>query len=135
MTFKSATRARFDAAELIGCDLDGITAPGASFTHANLLGAQMVGGDFSRATFKSASLNGANMSEGNFTGADFKDASLLGATLKGADLSSARNLTQHQVQEACADGETRLPRGLRGEACRGTRVIIRTHKTGPSGAE
>jgi hypothetical protein len=42
--------------------------------------------------------------------------------LKGADLSDAR-ITQDQLDEACADSTTRLPRGLTARACHG--VVIR----------
>ncbi|MFX9035064.1 pentapeptide repeat-containing protein, partial [Acinetobacter baumannii] len=57
---------------------------------------------------------------GNFAGASFHKAELTGADLKGADLSGARGLTQDQIEDACTDGSTRLPGGLRGGGCRRT---------------
>jgi hypothetical protein len=44
--------------------------------------------------------------------------------IRGTDLSRAVGLTQDQVGEACANEETRLPRGLQIGNCR-SRVVVR----------
>jgi hypothetical protein len=49
--------------------------------------------------------------------ADFHGASLDHAIIAGADLSRARGLDQAQLDEACADGRTRLPPGLAAKGC------------------
>jgi hypothetical protein len=45
--------------------------------------------------------------------------------LGGADLSGAKGLDQDQLDEACGDGGTRLPRGLTLKSCHGDRRSIR----------
>jgi hypothetical protein len=46
--------------------------------------------------------------------------------LGGADLSGAKGLDQDQLDEACGDGGTRLPRGLSlRKSCHGDRRSIR----------
>ena len=52
-----------------------------------------------------------------FDGADLREADLTQAVLAGADLSRARGLTQDQLDDACADGRTRVPPGLVAKAC------------------
>ncbi|OYX91377.1 MAG: hypothetical protein B7Y78_12300, partial [Caulobacter sp. 35-67-4] len=60
-----------------------------------------------------------------FHGADLRGADFSGAVLGGADLSGARGLDQDQLDEACGDGSTRLPRGLSVRSCHGDRRHIR----------
>lgn len=61
----------------------------------------------------------ANLRGARFDGADFRDADLRRANISGVDLSSARGLTQDQLDEACGDGATRAPKGLVVRACGG----------------
>jgi hypothetical protein len=42
----------------------------------------------------------------------------------GVDLSTARNLTQDQVDEACMQPGTRLPAGLVLHSCRGAHMVV-----------
>lgn len=87
------------------------------FDGADLRDVEAYGGVFSNARF-----SGANLSNGSFVGAflqgaDFRGATLQGTNFSGADLSSASGLTQAQLNRACGDENTRLPSGLRIQAC------------------
>jgi uncharacterized protein YjbI with pentapeptide repeats len=57
-------------------------------------------------------LSGADLSGANLSGAD-----LSRADLSGVDLSGARELTQTQLDEACGDGNTKLPEGFTIKPC------------------
>ena len=80
---------------------------GAILHYANLSRASLVGADLS-----GAGLIGANLSDAGLVGADLSYAMLLDANLTGADLSGAK-LTQTQLDEACGDANTKLPKGLK----------------------
>ena len=81
---------------------------GVFLLEANLSEALLFGADLSRAV-----LMGANLSEAKLSGAklmsadlsivDFSEAVLMRANISGALLSDARNLTQVQLNAACAD--------------------------------
>ena len=76
-------------------------------------------GDFTGASFAEANLNSARLRDADFARANFADANLLRADIRGADLSAARGLTQAQINSACGDEDTGLPRGLTVRECRG----------------
>ena len=81
---------------------------------------------FSHASFRSADLTNAQLAGGTFDAADFRDADLERTALHGADLANARGLTQDQLDEACGDSRTRLPRGLSVRSCSGgVRMIVK----------
>ncbi len=86
-----------------GADLRDINGYGALFTNANLSGANLT-----NATFVGAYLEGANLQGAIMTGANFS----------GAEMDKARGLTQRQLDAACGDDTTKLPRGMRIPACR-----------------
>lgn len=90
----------------------------ASFRNANLSVANLFGGRFTNADFSSANLDQAVLVGGYFGGANFEGASLAGANLSGGNFSSARGLTQAQLDAACGDATTQLPTGLNIRACR-----------------
>lgn len=98
MTAAEADRSNFSRADLSIANLYGIRATGANFSGANLSQASLVGGYFS--------------------GANFTGAILSGADLSGVEARSARGLTQAQLNSACGDETTELPRGLRIKSCR-----------------
>ena len=72
--------------------------------------------------FRSANLEGARLSHANLRGANLTGANLKGARLDAADLHRANlagtdlrdvhHLTQVQLNEACVDEKTQLPRTL-----------------------
>jgi uncharacterized protein YjbI with pentapeptide repeats len=88
---------------LAGTDLRDLNAYGAVFTGSNLAGADMVNGSYVGAYFEGANLRGAHLE---------------GANLSGAELARAQGLTQSQLQGACGDPATTLPRGLHVRPCR-----------------
>jgi uncharacterized protein YjbI with pentapeptide repeats len=82
---------------LSGTDLRDVNAYGAVFTGSNLSGANL--GD---ASFVGSYLQGANLSGARLDGANFS----------GAEMARAKGLTQAQLDQACGDAATTLPRGL-----------------------
>jgi uncharacterized protein YjbI with pentapeptide repeats len=97
MSLSTADRTNFSRADLSLANMYGVRATGANFSRANLAQATLVGGYFSGSNFA-----GANLSQTN---------------ISGAEMAGARGLTQAQLNMACGDGATTLPRGLRVAAC------------------
>jgi uncharacterized protein YjbI with pentapeptide repeats len=97
MSLSTADRANFSRADLSLANMYGIRATGTNFARANLAQAVLVGG--------------------YFTGSNFAGANLTGTNISGAEMANARGLTQGQLNSACGDAETTLPRGLRVAAC------------------
>ncbi len=91
------TSAILNYSNFSGADLRDVNAYGALFTGANLSGA-----DLTHASFVGVWLNGANLSGAHMDGTNFS----------GADMDQARGLTQRQLDHACGDQATTLPRGL-----------------------
>lgn len=85
-----------------GGDLRDVNAYGGVFTGANFAGANLT-----HATFVGTYLQGAN----------FRGATLTGVNFSGAEMDRAVGLTQAQLNGACGDEATTLPRGLRIRAC------------------
>ena len=79
----------------------------------NGFGMRAEGSDFTGVDFQDAVLVG-----GWFGGSKFDNAKFDNANLSGSDLSEAKGLTQAQLNTACGDGETRLPKGLVLQACK-----------------
>lgn len=87
------------------------------FNRADLRDVEAYGGVFSGSDFSGADLTNASFVGAYLQGATFSGATLSGANLSGADLSRAAGLTQAQLNRACGDGSTILPRNLRISAC------------------
>jgi uncharacterized protein YjbI with pentapeptide repeats len=85
-----------------GADLRDVNAYGAVFSSANFSGA-----DLTHASFVGTFLEGAN----------FGGAHLVGTNFSGAEMARARGLSQSQLDRACGDEATQLPRGLRIPRC------------------
>ena len=83
------------------------------------------GGRFDKASFRDAELEGAILAGASFDGADFKGARLDHTILAGADLSRANGLEQVQLDDACADGHTRVPAKLTAKLC-AARMLVHT---------
>lgn len=107
----------FSGARLRQSDLSLATADRARFHGANMSLANLFGGRFSSADFSDANLDRAILVGGYFGGARFDGAALAGANISGAEMESARGLTQAQLDSACGDVATTLPVGLRVRAC------------------
>lgn len=102
-----------------------------------LVDARLSGGQFQSARFREAVMNRVLATDGLFHGADFSGAilddgdfararfpaanfagaSMVATRFPGADLSGAVGLTQAQLDQACGDESTKLPRGLRIAPC------------------
>ena len=65
-----------------------------------------------------ADFTGANLAHANLAHADLTNATLAVASIKGADLSTAKGLTQAQLDLACGDKETKRPEGLHADSCK-----------------
>jgi uncharacterized protein YjbI with pentapeptide repeats len=90
---------------------------GANFSGARLVLMCMSYADFRGASFRNTDLAGANLAHARLDGADLTGANLSIASIKGTDLTHAIGLSQAQLDRACADTETKLPRGLRAKTC------------------
>jgi uncharacterized protein YjbI with pentapeptide repeats len=73
--------------------------------------------DFSGASFRNADLTHADFARAKLDYADLAGARLSSASFRGADLSHVKGLTQTQLDEACGDAATKLPRGLSVKTC------------------
>lgn len=110
-------RADFSNAVLTRADATRTRFEGANFTGADLTRAKLIEARCEDADFSGAVLTRANARRASFTRADFTRARLDGTDLSGADLRQARGLTQAQLNSACGDRETRVPRGMRVRLC------------------
>ncbi len=104
-------------ARLRQADLSLTTMNGANFRNAHLSIANLFGARFTGANFQNADLTRVSAVGAHFGGANFSGARLEGANLSGAELAEAHGLTQAQLNSACGDQTTTLPRNLRISAC------------------
>jgi uncharacterized protein YjbI with pentapeptide repeats len=95
--------AALDYTTMANADLRDVNGYAGRFTGVNFSGA-----DMTNSTFVGAYLGGANL----------RGAKLSGANLSGAEMAKAIGLTQSQLNAACGDEKTTLPRGLRIPACK-----------------
>lgn len=110
----SAKEASFLSAELQRADFGGADLTGADFRKAELGRASFKGATITHTRFAMANLSRAELQEAKFEGPiDFAGAFLFLARLDGLDLSQATGLEQWQVEQACGDGNTKLPQGLK----------------------
>jgi uncharacterized protein YjbI with pentapeptide repeats len=128
-----AQRADFEKIEAYRAGFQDVDATGAFFSSAelersNFTGAMLAGADFSkaelsRAIFDKAEITGVNFSSANLARADFTKAKFAGGInftdaflsltrLEGVDLSMSTGLDQHQLNIACGDAKTKLPKGM-----------------------
>ena len=87
------------------------------FSNTDMRDVEAYGGVFSSSNFSRANLTNASFVGAYLEGASFAGATLSGTNLSGAQLTRATGLTQGQLNQACGDGSTILPRGLRIPAC------------------
>lgn len=85
-----------------------------NLSRALLIGAWLPEAHLSEADLSGADLSGAKLSGADLPGADLSRADLFRADLSGADLSEATNLTQQQLDKACAapNNPPHLPKPL-----------------------
>ncbi|QSF53499.1 pentapeptide repeat-containing protein [Brevundimonas fontaquae] len=87
------------------------------FSNTDMRDVEAYGGVFSGSNFSRANLTNASFVGAYLEGASFAGATLSGTNLSGAQLARATGLTQAQLNRACGDSSTVLPRGLRIPAC------------------
>jgi uncharacterized protein YjbI with pentapeptide repeats len=115
-------RANFTEAQLQGADfteaqLQQAVLKKAQLKEAVLWKTQCQGADFTEAQLQGAflwqaQLQGAFLTRAQLQGANLVEANLEGAQLQGADLTDVQDLTQPQINRACVDEQTILPKGL-----------------------
>ena len=82
-----------------------------NFANANLSVSNLFGARFNRSDFSGANLQNATAVGTYFGASKLAGAKLEGANFSGADLSLVLDLTQSQLNQACGDETTRLPKG------------------------
>lgn len=107
------TGSRLRQADLSLSTLDKARLTGANLSVANAFGARFEDADATGVNFEDAVLVGAWFGGANLTGADLK-----GANVSGAYLVTATGLTQGQLDAACGDASTELPKGMTVAACK-----------------
>ncbi|HEY2708796.1 MAG TPA: pentapeptide repeat-containing protein [Caulobacteraceae bacterium] len=104
--------ARLRQADMSASVMNHTTMAGADLRDLNAYGAVFTGVSFAGANMTNASLVGAYLE-----GANFRGANLAGVNFSGAEMDRAVGLTQAQLNAACGDEATTLPRGLRVRRC------------------
>lgn len=114
--------------ELPGLDLSGTrlrqadlslsTFDRTKFTSANMSIVNAFGIRAEHADFSKVNFNDATLVGGAYGGSDFAGATFDNANLSGSDFETAKGLTQLQLNTACGDADTKLPKGLKLPACR-----------------
>ena len=117
-SFNQITGASFAGARLRQSNMTLAIFDRVNFSGTNLSIANMYGGRFTGTNFKKADLTDAILVGGSFEGTNFTGAVLKNANLSGAEMSSAKGLTQGQLNSACGDAYTELPGGLKVQHCR-----------------
>lgn len=108
----------FAGARLRQADLSTAIMNRTNFARTDMRDVNAYGALFSSANFSGANLGNASFVGTYLQGANFAGATLTGANFSGAEMDRATGLTQRQLNAACGDASTRLPRGLRIPACR-----------------
>ncbi|MCM2292742.1 pentapeptide repeat-containing protein [Allorhizobium sp. BGMRC 0089] len=129
-----ADGANFQRIEAYRSDMTGLSGLNADFesaemqrvtlSRANLAGANFKKAELSRALFDRAILTGVDFSFANLSratlinartdgGMNFTDSFLFRTRIEGLDLSTAKGLTQDQIDLACGDDKTILPADLK----------------------
>jgi uncharacterized protein YjbI with pentapeptide repeats len=104
--------ARLRQADMSAAVMNYTTMAGADLRDVNAYGAVFTGVSFAGANLTNASLVGTYLE-----GANFRGANLAGVNFSGAEMDRAIGLTQAQLNAACGDDSTMLPRGLRLRSC------------------
>jgi uncharacterized protein YjbI with pentapeptide repeats len=127
--------ANFDNAVLADAILAGAKIRSTEFRNSDLSSAVLTSATISRTGFEDANLSGADLRNAILSGVDLANANLSSALLdgtrliawkssgrgrpktRGTNLTTAKGLTQAQLDHACGDEETELPQGLHIKWC------------------
>lgn len=107
LTDRDLSGARVRQADLSLSTFDRAKFTGADMSIVNAFGVRAEDADFTNVNFEDAVLVGGWFGRSNFAGAKFGNANL-----SGSDFTGARGLTQSQLDTACGDAGTKLPKGL-----------------------
>lgn len=110
---RNLAKARLRQADLSTAVMNGVSFAGGDLRDVNAYGGVFGGASFARADLTNASFVGAFLESANFSGAN-----LAGVNFSGAEMDRATGLSQSQLNRACGDNSTRLPRGLSIPGCR-----------------
>jgi uncharacterized protein YjbI with pentapeptide repeats len=110
---KNLAGARLRQADLSTAVMNRTSFAGGDLRDLNAYGAVLTGASFARADLTNASFVGAYLQGANFSG-----ARLSGVNFSGAEMNRAVGLSQGQLNGACGDDSTLLPRGLSIPRCR-----------------
>jgi len=99
-------------ANLQQADLRGANLQKAVLDWAHLEKADLRGANLQEADLRGAHLQEADLFQANLQQAYLRGANLQKAVLAGANLTDVKNLTQAQLNQACVDENTKLPKGL-----------------------
>jgi len=99
-------------ANLQQADLRGANLQKAVLDWAHLQQAYLRGANLQKAVLNGAHLQEADLFQANLQQAYLRGANLQKAVLAGATLTDVKNLTQAQLNQACVDENTKLPKGL-----------------------
>jgi hypothetical protein len=125
------------ACDLFQQDFSYKDLPGRDLSESRLRQANLSLSTFDKSKFAGANMSvlngfGARFDDSDFTGVDFQDSTLVGAWFGGANLTgveftnanlsgayfvTAKGLTQAQLDKACGDASTELPKGLKISMC------------------
>lgn len=118
LTYQEVRGLNFGGARLRQADLSfGV------FSHVNFSRGDLRDLNGAGAVFTGSSFAGSNLANSSFVGSylqgvNFAGANLEGVNFGGAEMNTASGLIQRQLDRACGDEATRLPRGLRIPRCR-----------------
>ena len=114
-------------ADLRRADLTRGDFTGSHFLVSNFISADAIDGIFISTNFAGAKLNHSDFTNANFTKAIFENvefgdaimhnANFTETNLRGANLEQVQGLTQKQLDGACGDESTKLPRNLHIQNC------------------
>ena len=107
----------FAGARLRQADFSAAVMNHTSFAGGDLRDLNAYGAVLSGASFAGANLTNASFVGAYLQGANFRGANLSGVNFSGAEMERAVGITQRQLDAACGDGATSLPRGLRLRPC------------------
>ena len=105
-------KAHLDGSFLVAAHLDSAALYGATLRGAHLQFADLYGAFLSGSDLSGADLRGTNLERANLGRVRLPLTDSIELKLGAVDLSSAKNLTQEQVNRAYGDAETNLPKGL-----------------------
>jgi len=89
-----------------------------NMSHADLRDINGYGALFIGVNFQGADLTNATLVGTDLAGANFRGAKLNGVNVAGAEMDKSLGLTQHQLDAACGDEKTLLPKHLHVPACK-----------------